>query len=89
MTWRTTQLPPPEWRPAPAGRRPAALARAGRRSGPKAQAEARARALGPGRRSGPKGQAAASGPRLPPLGGRGGEPSPVYLIIGQYVIRGT
>ena len=69
---RSSQPHPPEWRPASAGCRPAALARAGRRSGPKGQAGARARALGPGRRSGPKGQAGASGPRLPPSGGGGG-----------------
>lgn len=74
LIWRTTQPPPPEWRAALAGRRPAALARAGRRSGPQGLAGARARALGPGRRSGPQGQAEASGPRLPPLGGGGGSP---------------
>ena len=74
LIWRTTQPPPPEWRAAPAAHRPAALARAGRRSGPQAQAEARARALGPGRRCGPQGLAGASGPRLPPLGGGGGSP---------------
>lgn len=34
LTWRSAQLHPPEWRAASAAHRPAALARAGRRSGP-------------------------------------------------------
>jgi hypothetical protein len=82
--------------PGPASGAPLAMGRGAGGSGP---GWAEERPGGPGRSQSPGSGAGAEErpggpgrsqrPQAPPFGGRGGEPRPVYLIIGQYVIRGT